>query len=37
MEGQFFRGTAALGVGLADEMINATLDEYVGAVLTGQI
>jgi protease-4 len=37
MEGQFFRGSAAAGAGLVDETINATLDEYVGAVLTDQI
>jgi signal peptide peptidase SppA len=37
MEGQFFRGQKAVDAGLADEIITATLDEYVGAVLTDQI
>lgn len=37
MEGQFFRGEKAMAAGLVDEMINATLDEYVSAVLLDQI
>jgi protease-4 len=35
MQGQCFRGQKAIDAGLADELINATLDEYITALLTG--